>query len=258
MISSIANSQIKEIEKLQKKAKHRRKTGVFVVEGMKMLQEAGNRLERAYLSESYYQAFGASQLGGCDYELVADSLFKEISETMTPQGVLGLVRLPEYSLEELLAEKTVRLLLLEDIRDPGNLGTMLRTAEGAGFTGVVLSQESVDIFNPKVVRSTMGSIFRLPFVYAEDFYGTLQRLKQEEILLYGSHLKGAVGYDEEAYGERLGILVGNEAKGLTAQAASLSDRLVKIPMEGQVESLNAAVAATIIMYEIYRQRRRRK
>lgn len=257
MITSAVNSQIKEIEKLQKKAKHRREAGVFTVEGRKMAMEAGKRLKKVYFSESYYKAQGSSELWDCGYEVIADNIFKGISETMAPQGILGVAQMPEYSLEELLAGERIQLLLLENLRDPGNLGTILRMAEGAGATGVVLSRESVDMFNPKVTRSTMGSVFRVPFVYADDFYGVLERLKKEKITLYAAHLKGERYYDEETYGERTGILIGNEARGLTKEAVSRADRLVKIPMEGQVESLNAAIAATVFMYEIYRQKRKR-
>lgn len=258
MITSAANSQMKEIEKLQKKAKHRQETGVFAVEGRKMVLEAGSRLKKAYLSESYYNTCGLEGIEGCEYEIVADNVFKSISETMTPQGILGLVRMPEYTLESLLKEEKVSLLLLENLRDPGNLGTILRTAEGAGISGVVLSRESVDIFNPKVIRSTMGSIYRVPFVYVEDFLETLELLKEKGLTLYAAHLKGKQDYDEEVYKDKTGILIGNEANGLSDAAALAADCLVKIPMEGQVESLNAAIAATVFMYEIYRQRRKGK
>lgn len=258
MITSAANGQIKEIERLQKKSKHRQETGVFPVEGRKMVLEAGDKLQKAYLSESYYNTYGVKELGSCEYEIVADNIFKGMSETMTPQGILGLVRMPEYSLEELTSGERVQLLLLENLRDPGNLGTIIRTAEGAGVTGVILSRESVDIFNPKVIRSTMGSIYRVPFIYVDDFGTTLELLKKKEIILYAAHLRGEHNYDEESYGQKTGILIGNEAKGLTEESAALADRLVRIPMEGQVESLNAAIAAAVFMYEIYQQRRGRK
>lgn len=258
MITSAANSQIREIEKLQKKSKHRKETGVFVVEGKKMVLEAGGLLIKAYMSESYFNSGKNTGLENGDYEIVADQIFKGISETVAPQGILGLVRMPEYSLEELLEGSSQRLLLLENLRDPGNLGTIIRTAEGAGMTGVILSRESVDVFNPKVIRSTMGSVYRVPFLYTGDFYGTLQLLKQRGIVLYAAHLQGEREYDQEIYEEKTGILIGNEASGLTNEASQAADHLVRIPMEGQVESLNAAIASTVFMYEIYRQRRRGK
>lgn len=259
MISSGSNSQIKNIIQLQKKGKLRREQGVFVVEGEKMVKEARNHhLVKAYAAESYYAELIKNEdlyLEGFEYEIVADSVFKQMADTMSPQGILAIVKIPEYSLDEMLCKEDTSLLLLEDLRDPGNLGTIIRTAEGAGMSGVILSQESVDIFNPKVIRSTMGSIYRVPFVYVQNFKETMLRVKSQGVNLYAAHLHGRNRYDEEDYSKRQGILIGNESNGLSEETTKLADYLVKIPMEGQVESLNAAMAAGILMYESARQRR---
>lgn len=257
MISSTGNSQIKEIEKLQRKARARKDSRTFVVEGRKMVEEAGGRIVRLYLSESYYEECGRKTGldDGYTFEVVSDKVFREISDTMTPQGILAIVKMPEYQLEELLLRENSTFLLLEDVRDPGNLGTIMRTAEGAGVSAVLLSRDSVDLFNPKVVRSTMGSIFRMPFVYVEDFLATVSRLKDGGVVIYAAHLRGTSDYDRETYAKSCGIIIGNEANGITDAAADMADCLVKIPMEGKVESLNAAIAAGLMMYEVYRQRR---
>ncbi len=147
------------------------------------------------------------------------------------------------------------ILALENIQDPGNLGTILRTAEGAGVTGILMSRECVDIYNPKVIRSTMGSIYRVPFCYSQDWQGNLDRLKRQDVRLYAAHLGGEKYYDEISYREPSAFLIGNESRGLTRETAALADEYVRIPMCGQVESLNAAVAASILMYEANRQRR---
>jgi TrmH family RNA methyltransferase len=145
---------------------------------------------------------------------------------------------------------------LEDIRDPGNLGTMIRTAEGAGITGIIFNNSTVDIYNPKVIRSTMGSIFRMPYYQAENFFETLQELKAQNITIFAAHLLG-IPYDTEgSFRQSCAILIGNEANGLSEQASMLADVRIKIPMAGKVESLNAAVAAAILMYEASRQRNR--
>ena len=147
------------------------------------------------------------------------------------------------------------LLVLENLQDPGNLGTMMRTAEGAGVTGVLLSRGCVDIYNPKTIRSTMGSIYRVPFLYTDDLLGDMDRLHEKGIVTYAAHLKGKGFYDEESYKGPTAFLIGNEGNGLTDELSEKAKQYIKIPMEGQLESLNAAVAAAILMYEASRQRR---
>ena len=124
------------------------------------------------------------------------------------------------------------------------------------MTGVILSRESVDLFNPKVIRSTMGAIYRVPFFYAPDFYNLLGALQNQGIKIFAAHLAGSVEYDMVKYPDRTAIMIGNEANGLTEKACSFAAGRVRIPMEGSVESLNAAVAAALLMYEIYRQEKR--
>ena len=257
MISSASNTQIKEIEKLQKKAKYRKETQTFIVEGRKLVEEAQERIVKVYISESYFKegSIGAKLATSHDFEVVTDKVFKEVSDTMTPQGILAIVKMPVYTLEELLLIKNPFFMLLEELRDPGNLGTIMRTAEGAGVSAVILSKDSVDLFNPKVVRSTMGSIFRMPFIYVEDFSDTLQTLKEREIKLYATHLRGINDYNREVYADRCGIVIGNEANGITEKTKDAADCLVKIPMEGKLESLNAAIASALMMYEVYGQRK---
>lgn len=261
MISSTANPQLKHLMKLQEKGSLRKEEGVFVCEGKKMFQEilqyGRESLVKAYFSESYRrEAEKEGILEQIDYETVTDSVFREASQTVTPQGVLAIVKQPSYTLEQMLSGEQFRLLLLENLRDPGNLGTILRTAEGAGMNGVVLNRESVDIFNPKVIRSTMGAIYRVPFLYTEDFNQLLKQLKHRGVTLYAAHLAGSVEYDEPDYPAKTAILIGNEAKGLTEEAANLADARIRIPMEGKLESLNAGVAAAIVMYETKRQLKR--
>lgn len=257
MLSSTSNQQIKYLLQVKNKAKLRNEDGVFIAEGFKMVCEAQKELIKVYISESFQK-----QLKGdfswkeyCDTEIVTDKVFREISDTQTPQGILALARQPRYTLEGMMNKDSKSFLLLEDLRDPGNLGTIMRTAEGAGIDGVILSPNSVDLFNPKVVRSTMGSIYRVPFYYAHDFYEAMRLLKEKGILLYGTHLEGKREYDDEPYSSRCGILIGNESRGLSQKAAQMADVLVRIPMEGRLESLNASVAAAIMMYELHRRRK---
>lgn len=261
MIRSSANAQVKNLMQLQKKAKSRAEQGIFVVEGLKMFEEAreAGLLQKTYISESFYYEkteVNSGYFNELDYEIILDSLFREISETKTPQGILTTVKQASYCLESMLNAPKACLLLLEDIRDPGNLGTMIRTAEGAGITGVIFNSSTVDIYNPKVIRSTMGSIYRVPFYQAEDFYETLDEIKRHGITVYAAHLSG-IPYDTEgSFRKKSAFLIGNEANGLSEIASQSADVKIKIPMAGRVESLNAAVAAAILMYEASRQRNR--
>ena len=256
MISSASNQQIKHIVQLQKKAKLRSELGQFVIEGIKMYGEIPKDcIVSTYVSETFYnEKIKNNYIGVEKYEIVSDKIFGEISETITPQGIIAIVRQPKYDFESIINKDNATLLFLDNLRDPGNLGTIIRTAEGAGIDGVVLSKESVDIYNPKVIRSTMGAIYRVPFIYEENF-ATKLRDKYIKLgySLYAAHLEGAVNYTKLDYNKKTGIIIGNEANGISKEVASIAGNMIKIPMEGQVESLNAAVSAALIMYEVYRQ-----
>lgn len=259
MITSSGNQQIKHILQLNRKAKTRYGQRVFVAEGVKMCMEAPREMIQAmYVSEAFMADNRQSQmLKDYSYEVVKDALFKTISDTQTPQGILALVKMPAYTLEELLGNgKTPpHLLILESIQDPGNLGTMMRTGEGAGITGIIMNKSTVDLFNPKTIRSTMGSLYRVPFYIAEDLHQVIRELKEKGIRLFAAHLEGAVPYDKPDYTGPCGFFIGNEGNGLKSETAGMADAYIKIPMEGKVESLNAAVAASLLMYEVNRQRR---
>lgn len=255
MITSTSNQQMKNIAALLKKAKARREQQVFVVEGRKMFVEAPRDwVQQVYVSESAVDEM-QEYLDGYEYEVVSDSVFKAVSDTQTPQGILSVVKMPSYELKELLQQEKTTLLILESVQDPGNLGTMLRTGEGAGITGVIMNKTTVDLFNPKTIRSTMGSIYRMPFYVTDDLEKTIQDLKENQVKLYAAHLKGTMQYDEPDYTGATGFLIGNEGNGLSDTIADAADTYIRIPMEGKVESLNAAISASLLMYEANRQRR---
>jgi len=277
IISSKDNKRIKYIRSLLEKGNIRKKNHQFVVEGIKLVDEAleyGKVLE-VVCAESLYNELISGDLSGnrllaendktitsyvkkgSSLLVVSDTVFKSMSETKTPQGILAVAEMPDYRLldkgfleQAYTKNGKIKLLVLEDTADPGNLGTIMRTAEAAGVTGVIMGKGTVDIFNPKVVRSTMGSIFRLPFTYAEDLKETIKELKKSGISFYATHLKGEKSYKDIKYSDRSAIIVGNEARGLSDEVADLADTYVLIPMQGKVESLNAAVAAALMMYEV--------
>ncbi len=255
MITSTANPQVKNLQQLARKAKLRNEQDVFLVEGLKLFQEAPrDRILKAYISKSLYEEKGQAFLDGFRYEVLEDRVFEAVSDTKTPQGILCLARQYHYRLEDMVKGQAPFLVLLENLQDPGNLGTIMRTAEGAGADGVILSRNSVDIYNPKTIRSTMGSVYRMPFLYAEDLSAAVSALKKKGVRIYAAHLNGKNGYTQECYQGGTAFLIGNEGSGLSDALAGQADALVRIPMHGKLESLNAAVAAAVLMYEVCRQR----
>lgn len=257
MITAASNSRIKRLVSLQRKAKARKEEGVFVAEGTKMFLEAPDeRIREVYVSESFLRDCPCRErLMRTGYEVVEDSLFSRISDTCTPQGILCVVKQLRYDIRQM--RETDFWLVLENIQDPGNLGTMLRTAEGAGVGGVIMSRDTADIYNPKVIRSTMGSVYRVPFLYVGNLEEALRKLAEEGVHLYAAHLQGEHNYTQEDYRQKTAFLIGNEGNGLREETLRLAQTYIRIPMAGRVESLNAAVAAAILMYEAAAQRRGR-
>lgn len=256
MITSAANPRVKNIIQLTKKMKSRKEQGVFIAEGLKMFREAPREaIREVFVSQTFAAADEHLRLlGEVGYEVVADRVFAQMADTRTPQGILCVIRQFCYRREDMLAKPAPFLLLLENLQDPGNLGTIFRTAEGAGVDGIIMSQGCVDIYNPKTIRATMGSIYRVPFSYEEHLSETVGLLRARKIRSYAAHLDGTATYDRPDYRAGTAFLIGNEGNGLSCELSAEADQLLKIPMEGQLESLNAAVAAAILMYEVHRQR----
>ncbi len=280
MITSISNPRMKELVQMQRRSRARNQVGVFIVEGMRMIREVPiERLVQLYVTEEFYNKHKTEPIFSAKKEFVSTQVFEYISDTKTPQGILAVVRQYTYSedevitrTEEVIAQagtvivqnknqdglprrRPAHILVLDNLQDPGNLGTMFRTAEAAGATGIILSHDCVDIYNPKVIRSTMGAIFRMPFVYVEDLPAAIENLKSKGIHVYAAHLEGEHTYDQENYRTGTAFLIGNEGNGLRKEVAECADIWIRIPMEGQTESLNAATAATVLMFEASRQRR---
>jgi len=221
-----------------------------------MINEVPNEeILKLYIAESlFHEGRHKEVLVQNEFEVVADRIFKSMSDTITPQGILGIIKRKEYTLNELLKLPGNCFLILEDIQDPGNLGTMIRTAEGAGVAGIIMNKGTVDVYNPKVIRSTMGSIYRVPFVIVDHLGDAVREMKKSGITAYAAHLQGEYNYYDENYDRGTALLIGNEGKGLSDEIAGLADTYIKIPMDGKVESLNASIAAAILLYEIKRKK----
>ncbi len=270
MITSTNNDRIKNIVQLNSSSKARHTQNAFVAEGIKMFMEAPLLcINEVYLSEELHDRINiavrydddndegqllkkcAIKLKETGYEEVSAQVFKKMSDTVTPQGILTVVREERHRLEEFLEGKDrsgLHVLILENLQDPGNMGTMIRTAEAAGYDLIVANEGTVDMYNPKVIRSTMGSIYRVPVIYSQALSGDIDRLKDAGVQVYAAHLKAKRDYREISFGRRIAVMIGNEGNGLSDEIASKADEYIKIPMQGQVESLNAAVAAALLMF----------
>ncbi len=265
MISSTGNSRVKRIAEYSKKSKARNEDRVFTVEGIRMVREVPRELlKEIYYTDRFLKNCSADdhniieetrKIPGIIVEEVSLEVMKKMADTQTPQGILAIVSQMKWELSD-MTDKEPMLLILENIQDPGNLGNMFRTGEGAGVTGIILSSGSADVYNPKVVRSTMGAIFRMPFIYVDsipDITATLQ--KEKGITSYAAHLSGKKNYDEIDYKKPTAFMIGNEGNGLSKEAADAASEYVLIPMLGEVESMNAATSAAILTFEAARQRR---
>ena len=261
MITSSGNKKIKDLAALIKKSNARKKYNAYIIEGIRMFKELKkDEILDVFASESF-EAENVKILSEIypDYETVSDRIFESVSDTKTPQGVMAVVKRKEYTLENILTvrgELPHNLLILDSLQDPGNLGTLVRAGEGAGITGIIMNETTVDIYNPKVIRSTMGSIFRVPFIYVKDLKEVIEKLYSKNINIYASSLEGAIEYDAPDYKKDIAFIIGNEAAGISKEVLDIVEDKVKIPMLGEVESLNAAVAGSILMYEAARQRRK--
>ena len=263
MIISTSNQQIKNVVHLQRSSKERKKQNAFVVEGPRMVRETpGNLLHKIYVTEEFMDHLSAADRNflsditdaSC-IETVSDSCMKAMSDTVHPQGIIAIVDKPDVSMDIFRRKEQVALLCLENIQDAGNLGTMVRTAEAAGMDGILLSENCVDVFSPKVVRSTMGSLYRVPVIVLKNFITEMKQLKLDGYTIYAAHLDDSLSFDEVNYQRKSAVMIGNEGNGLTEEATTMSDVKLHIPMLGQVESLNAAMAAGLLMYEIGKCRR---
>ncbi|MFN8434964.1 MAG: RNA methyltransferase [Anaerolineales bacterium] len=253
MITSNQNSKIKLVRALLGRAKERREAGAFVAEGVRLVEEAvkANWACRFALYDETLNERGRSQVEslrsrGMDVEEVSTSVMKSISETETPQGILAVLEFTKLP----IPQSPNFILIPDQIRDPGNLGTLLRSAAASGVQAVLIPPETTDAFAPKVLRSGMGAHFRLP-IHAmtwEEIKNTTNGLQ-----VYVADMDGSSCWDMDL-SKPIALIVGNEAEGASESARKLANGKISIPMSGETESLNAGVAGSVLMFEVMRQR----
>ncbi|MEE0164304.1 MAG: TrmH family RNA methyltransferase [Lachnospiraceae bacterium] len=243
-ITSLKNPKVAAWKAL-KDRKGRRESGCFLVEGRKMVEEA---LASAFDVETVLVQEGMELPDGLTmpvYELPAHVL-AAVCDTKTPQGIAAVVRMKEQS------ALGKHIVVLDGVQDPGNVGTIIRTADAAGLNGVLLSNQCADVFSPKVLRATMGSIFRMNLRTTDDLPGELTKLREKGYSILSSQLDGTPFYERQDVAERFALIIGNEGNGVSEQVQQTATHRVRLPMRGGAESLNAAIAAAIMMYELMR------
>lgn len=236
----------KKLRKLTQK-KYREESRLFVVEGTRAVGDAAasGALTEILVTPRYCDQHGCPP-ADCPVYVVEDKLLCELCDTRTPQGIAGIAK---YLHQDGTPEKPGFYLFLDDLADPGNLGTILRTADAVACDGVILTADTVELYNPKTVRATMGSLFHLPIYRISDKEAALMQLKAIGCPVIVSALDGAVDYRDAGLSQNCAVVIGNEAHGVSEPVLALADRRVKIPMPGCAESLNAAIAAALLLYE---------
>jgi TrmH family RNA methyltransferase len=257
MITSVRNPRIQGIRSLQGRSQARREAGSFVVEGVRLVEEvlsSGWKVRCAYYGRDLVPRGQKilETLKAQDVEVVevSESVMKVISDTKTPQGILLEVEWKELSRP---AQPSL-VLILDGVADPGNLGTLLRSAAAAGADLVLLAPGSADAFAPKVLRSGMGAHFRLP-IREMDWAGIATLCKSEGLAVFLAEAGEGQAYDRVDLTKRVALIIGGEAHGTSVEAQSLKPEPIHIPMPGQIESLNAAIAGSLLLFEVVRQRR---
>lgn len=245
----------KQLKPLKTK-KGRDELGLFIVEGKKFVDEIPSNwnIKQYVISKSY-----AENNDLTDYkkiaptEIVKDSIFNSLADTVSPQGILAVCEKRSWSLQDILTPNGF-ILLGENLSDPGNIGALIRTAKAAGANGVIFTEGSGDVFNPKVLRAAAGAVLRIPILQNVELVEIVDKLKKANYTIYAAHLKGdSLPYDHNLTNNTC-LMVGNESRGLTENATALANELVRLPMASGTESLNASVAGSVLLYEVVRQR----
>lgn len=262
-MQELSKEKLKQISKL-KTEKERDSKGRFLIEGLRLCLEALSsdwEVELVLFSSEFVESAAGEKLveefsrRGIDLFRIKKKEIEKLADTETPQGIMAVVKNKKFTLNKDFLKKASLLLSLDNIRDPGNLGTMVRTADATGADGVLLSNGCVELNNPKVVRSTMGSIFHLPVIEGLELEQVLPEIKSSGFKIFVSEVHEGKDYTEVNYPEKTCLIIGNEASGISKQILNLADERVRIPILGKAESLNASVAAGILLYEIVRNKK---
>lgn len=262
MLTSTQNPTVKRFNSLRQK-KTRKSSGKFLIEGIHLVSEAmrAGLVERVIYSESVLRTFEGKDLVGriissaIPSEEANEKVIRYLSEVETPQGIIASVKPKNPDIGSLFEAADPLIVVACAVQDPGNLGTMIRTADAAGCSGIILSAGTVDPYNDKVIRASSGSIFHLNIVKIDDIIELASALKRRGVRIISTYVGAEKDYFSVDLGGPVAVMIGSESKGLPPDVERLSDESVSIPMVGGAESLNAAVSCAVILYEALRQRR---
>lgn len=246
-ITSVNNLFVKELLLLRDK-QIRKEKKLFIVEGYHLVEEALKHqvLQTVLCTDKEY----LDKVNVLNKYLVTDTVIKKIALTKNPQNIIGIVQnITDNDLETILLKEDLRIIILDDINDPGNLGTIIRTAAALGIDAVISSDETVDYYNDKVLRSTQGAIFKIP-LFKGNLIQIINNLKNHNVTIYGTSLKSSINVKDVKRCNKIGIVVGNEAQGVSCKVLDLCDQNIILPMKNDVESLNVSIAAALLMWEL--------
>jgi len=253
-ITSRENPIYKLIKALSQK-KVRESSGLFLIEGTRLLEEAysrGVKINYLIINETVENVPNINQ--DCQILRLPNNLFKKVSDTVSPQGIIAVAEQVKISLADIILGANPLVVVLDGLQDPGNLGTIIRTSAAAGVTAVLLTKGTVDLYSPKVIRSTMGSLFQLPIVNGLDDGEAVKWLSRNSINIIAADLDSEEYYYSVNLKEPFALVIGNENRGANDIWREAAYKQIKIPILGSTESLNASIAAGIILYEAVRQR----
>lgn len=252
---SVNNKRVKLLKRYYESSKHRQNDNIYVIEGKKLLREADRAdIKEIYISEDIAQNENIEEsYKGIPIYVLQNDVFKKTVRTDTPQGVAAVLSRKKTPAEQFFdTQKTHKIIICEHLQDPGNMGTIIRTALAAGFDAMIVDSACVDVYNPKCVSASMSGLYRLPILAVDSLVDTIFKLKSNGYFCIATAMNGKFSHNSFTYPENMAIIIGNEGRGISKAVMDICDTTLYIPMNNSMESLNAAVAASIVMYETLR------
>ncbi len=260
-IDSESNKLVKHAKSL-KIRKNRINNNQFLIEGVRILKEALDNnaiIEAVFCNDKLREVNGGHELlelivKNHDVHMLSNKVFSTLSETENSQGIIAVIRKEDYLLDDVISKENLFFLVLDRIQDPGNIGTIIRTAKAVNVDAIILTKGCVDVYNSKALRATMGALFGLPIIQFDNNDEWINKLEQNNIKLIATSLKTERTYLDISYNGSIAIVVGNEANGIDDKILAKSDEVVKIQMFGKIESLNVTVSAAVLLYKAIEKR----